>query len=137
MRKVTTIPDALHIRIVSGQLAGPAEMAIANFRAIDFDLADDLRERKFQRTLALIEERLTTPPGLTELARAVGAIERKLTEIFRQRPGLTVFDYINQRRLECSRRLRDSSSLRVRQISNRLGSRNPGDSPASSGITSG
>ena len=112
----------LHARQQARQI-----MTIANFRAIDFSMAEDPQERKFQRALALIEERLTNPPGLTELARAVGANERKLTEIFRQRVGLSVFDYISQRRLECSRQLLESSSLQVRQIADQLGYKNPGD----------
>ena len=112
----------LHARQQARQI-----MAIANFRAINFDLSEDPQEKKFKRTLAIIEERLTIPPGLTELARCVGTNERKLTEIFRYRTGLTVFDYINQRRLECSRQLLDSSSLQVRQIADQLGYRNPGD----------
>jgi YesN/AraC family two-component response regulator len=102
-------------------------MAIANFRAVDFDLADDPQEKIFKRALSLIEARLTQPPGLVELSRSVGVNERKLTDIFRHKVGLSVFDYINQRRLECSRQLLDSSSLQVRQIADQLGYKNPGD----------
>ena len=112
----------LHARQQARQI-----MTIANFRAVDFSLSDDPHEKKFHRALGMIEERLTNPPGLIELARAVGANERKLTEIFRQRVGLTVFDYISQRRLECSRQLLDSSSLQVRQVADQLGYKNPGD----------
>ncbi len=112
----------LHARQLARQV-----MTIANFRAIDFDYSEDPQEKKFKRALALIEESLTNPPSLTELARSVGTNERKLTEIFRHRTGLTVFEYINQRRLECSRQLLDSSSLQVRQIADQLGYRNPGD----------
>lgn len=112
----------LHARQQARQI-----MTIANFRAVDFNMADDPHEKKFLRALGMIEERLTNPPGLTELARAVGANERKLTEIFRHRVGLTVFDYISQRRLECSRQLLESSSLQVRQIADQLGYKNPGD----------
>lgn len=102
-------------------------MSIANCRAVDFELENDPREVIFQRALALIETRLSSPPGLPELARAVGVNERKLTEIFRQRSQLTVFEFINQRRLECSRQLLDCSSLQIRQIADQLGYRNPGD----------
>jgi YesN/AraC family two-component response regulator len=100
---------------------------LANLQAVDFDPANDPREKKFQRALALLEERLTNPPGLFELARAVGANERKLTELFRQRVGLSVFDYVSKRRLECSRQLLEDSSLQVRQIADQLGYKNPGD----------
>lgn len=102
-------------------------MSIANCRAIDFELENDPREQIFRRALSLIESRLSNPPGLPELARAVGVNERKLTETFRQRIQQTVFDFINQRRLECSCQLLDSSSLQIRQIADQLGYRNPGD----------
>ncbi len=102
-------------------------MRIANLRAVNFDPADDPLEKKFQRALILLEESLTSPLGLAELARKVGIDERKLTELFRQRVGVTVFDYVSERRLECSCHLLDGSSLQVRQIADQLGYKNPGD----------
>ena len=65
--------------------------------------------------------------ALTGLTQALGTNERKLTELFRRRVGLTVFDYFGEMRLETGRRLLEGSDIRIQLIADRVGYRNAGD----------
>lgn len=84
-------------------------------------------DQLFSRALAILDKRLSAPPGLVELARELGTNERKLTEIFRQRVGMTVFDYFSEMRLEMARHLLEKSRMRVQAIAGQVGYRNAGD----------
>jgi CheY-like chemotaxis protein/AraC-like DNA-binding protein len=81
----------------------------------------------FAQALAVLDKRMADPPGLIELAGKLGTNERKLTEIFRQRVGMTVFDYFSEWRLETARHLLASSGMRVQVIASHVGYRNAGD----------
>lgn len=84
-------------------------------------------DRLFARATQRLQERLANPPALTELIRELGVIERKLTELFRQRLGMTVFDYFAELRLETARHLLAGSKLRIQVIADRIGYNNAGD----------
>lgn len=81
----------------------------------------------YSQALAVLNERLAEPPGLLDLARELGTNERRLTEIFRQRVGMTVFDYFSEMRLETSRHLLGASGMRIQTIASHVGYRNAGD----------
>ncbi len=81
----------------------------------------------FAQALAVLDRRIANPPGLSELADKLGTNERKLTEVFRQRVGMTVFDYFSELRLETARHLLESSGMRVQAIASHVGYRNAGD----------
>ncbi len=85
------------------------------------------RGHLFYRALNLLEENLAQPLSLVELAHRVGTNERKLTELFRHHVGMTVFDFLSDRRLEVARQLLENGGLQVRQIAERVGYQNPGD----------
>jgi YesN/AraC family two-component response regulator len=84
-------------------------------------------DKLFTQALTTIEKRLATPPSLVELASMLGTNERKLTEIFRQRVGMTVFDYFSEMRLETARHLLIESQMRIQAIAGHVGYRNAGD----------
>ncbi len=84
-------------------------------------------DRIFQDAVRMLESRLADPPTLTGLTQALGTNERKLTELFRRRVGLTVFDYFGEMRLETGRRLLEGSDIRIQLIADRVGYRNAGD----------
>jgi len=84
-------------------------------------------DQLFNQALAVLDKRMAEPPGLMELARELGTNERKLTDIFRQRVGMTVFDYFSELRLETARHLLDGSGMRVQLIASHVGYRNAGD----------
>lgn len=81
----------------------------------------------YSQALSMLNERLAEPPGLVELARELGTNERRLTDIFRQRVGMTVFDYFSEMRLETSRHLLGESEMRIQAIASHVGYRNAGD----------
>jgi DNA-binding response OmpR family regulator len=81
----------------------------------------------FDRACAILEQRLVEPPGLQDLARQVGTNERRLNALFKQRVGLTVFDYLLELRLGQARRLLEASTQQVQQIADSVGYRNAGD----------
>lgn len=84
-------------------------------------------EQLFARALAVLDGRMADPPGLIELAAELGTNERKLTDIFRRRVGLTVFDYFSELRLETARHLLESSGMRIQAIASHVGYLNAGD----------
>jgi YesN/AraC family two-component response regulator len=84
-------------------------------------------ERLFVRAIAQLENHLAAPPGLVDLARQLGTNQRKLTELFRRRVGMTVFDYFTELRLKTARRLLEDSALQVQLIADRIGYSNSGD----------
>jgi YesN/AraC family two-component response regulator len=87
----------------------------------------DLDETLFARAIGLLEKNLREPPGMVELAHRVGTNERKLTQIFRRKVGMTVFDFLVELRLETARRLLEGSGLQIQLIADRVGYRNAGD----------
>lgn len=84
-------------------------------------------ERLFNRAVALLENQLDDPPSLIEMVRQLGTNQRKLTDLFRQRVGMTVFDYFTELRLETARSLLELSDTHIQLISDRVGYSNPGD----------
>lgn len=106
--------DRLEAIAASRALAGIGSLA---------NREDDL----FAKAAARLEQRLTNPPGLAELARELGTNQRKLTELFRQRLGVTVFDYFAELRLETARRLLEGSRVHIQIIADRVGYSNAGD----------
>jgi DNA-binding response OmpR family regulator len=84
-------------------------------------------DQLFNQALVVLEQRIGEPPGLVELARELGTNERKLTDIFRQRVGMTVFDYFSELRLETARHLLEGSGMRIQTIASHIGYRNAGD----------
>lgn len=79
------------------------------------------------RALAILDSRMSDPPGLIELAAELGTNERKLTDIFRRKLGLTVFDYFSELRLETARHLLEGSGMRIQAIAGHVGYLNAGD----------
>jgi CheY-like chemotaxis protein len=66
-------------------------------------------------------------PGLAELAHRVGTNERHLTELFRDRFDMTVYDYLLDIRLEQARWNLARTTLQIQLIAERAGYRNPSD----------
>jgi YesN/AraC family two-component response regulator len=84
-------------------------------------------DQLFARALAILDGRMSDPPGLIELAAELGTNERKLTDVFRRRVGLTVFDYFSELRLESARHLLEGSGMRIQAIASQVGYLNAGD----------
>lgn len=81
----------------------------------------------FRRACAILDEQLASAPDLAQVARELGMPERRLNELFRDKVGLSLFDYTLELRLGSARRLLESSGLQVQQIADRVGYLNAGD----------
>ena len=71
-----------------------------------------------------IEQNLGCLPSLADIARKVGTYDKRLSALFRQHHGLTVFAYARELRLRRSKELLADSCLSVQDISAVVGFRN-------------
>ncbi len=80
------------------------------------------REREWvQQACSLLDERLTDPPSVFDLARIVGTNERRLSELFREQVGNTVFGYVREQRLLLAARLLTQTSVPVQDMAEQVG----------------
>ena len=80
------------------------------------------REREWvQQACSLLDERLSDPPSVFDLARIVGTNERRLSELFREQVGNTVFGYVREQRLLLAARLLTQTSVPVQDMAEQVG----------------
>ena len=79
---------------------------------------------RLERARRILLGRMTDPPSLPELARAVGLNEFKLKGGFRILFGTSVFGYLRTERMDCARRLLVNRDLTVTEIAVRVGYEN-------------
>ncbi|MBU2874656.1 response regulator transcription factor [Marinobacter salexigens] len=68
-----------------------------------------------------ISQNLRELPSLQEIARSVGTHDKRLSKLFREHMGVTVFAYIREVRLRKGQELLSDSNLSVQDISEWLG----------------
>lgn len=64
----------------------------------------------------ILSEALREPPSLGELSRTVGLTEKRLSAVFRELYGATVFDVHRRLRLEYARTLVEAGELAIKEI---------------------
>lgn len=101
------------------------DLSVLDFKIAANDL--NFSARLIEQALQYLKDHLAAPPGLIELAHKIGTNERKLTEIFRERLGMTVFDYHFQLRMELACRLLKETNLSILIIAQNCGYQNAGD----------
>lgn len=102
--------------------------AVAGLRLLESaEERADPEQSLFAKGVRLLEQRLAAPPTLDGMAYELGTNERKLTQAFRRKAGLSVFEYLAELRLETARRLLESSKLQIQLIADRVGYSNAGD----------
>lgn len=69
----------------------------------------------------MINQNLTQLPSLPELARKVGTHEKRLSALFREHMGCTVFAYVREARLRKSQELLSDSEMTVQDIADVVG----------------
>lgn len=74
--------------------------------------------------MRLIEQHLDDMPALAQLAHKVGTHEKRLSQIFREHLGLTVFAYIRDARLRRGQDLLSESTMSVQDVAELVGFRN-------------
>ncbi|MFO6419723.1 response regulator [Hylemonella sp. W303a] len=81
----------------------------------------DADEALLRAAMQFIEAHLSELPGLTEIAAAVGTHEKRLSQVFRQRAGSTVFAFARQLRLQKAKDLLVNSDLEIQDIAELTG----------------
>ena len=77
--------------------------------------------------MRLIEQSLDAMPSLAQIAAKVGTYDKRLSSIFRQHLGMTVFAYIREARLRRGQELLADSALEVQDIAELVGFRSAGN----------
>lgn len=80
-------------------------------------------EVALRAAMRLIGQQLAEPPSLEEIAARVGTHDKKLSAIFRQHMGMTVFAWIREERLRRSRELLADPVLSMQEIAGSIGFR--------------
>ena len=75
----------------------------------------------------LIEDNLATLPGLAEIARSLGTYREKLSLVFREQTGMTVFAFIREQRIARSIALLRDTNIGVQDIALMVGFNNAGN----------
>lgn len=81
------------------------------------------RHPAVQRTLQIIEMRLTEPLRVADLAHAVDLSHNHLTRLFRQEMGKTVIGYIQERRVQRAQHLLTYSTMPIKTVAAEVGIR--------------
>lgn len=80
-------------------------------------------ELVLRAAMRLIGEKLNMLPSLAEIAHKVGTHDKKLSAIFRAHLGTTVFAWVREERLRCSRELLADSHMSMQAIAEQIGFR--------------
>jgi DNA-binding response OmpR family regulator len=87
------------------------------------DVAPTHDEVMLRAAMRLISRRLSEPFTLEQIAADVGTYDKRLSSIFRQRLGMTVFAWIREERLRKSRELLVDTTLGMQEIAENIGFR--------------
>ncbi|WP_373990255.1 response regulator [Duganella sp. BuS-21] len=75
----------------------------------------------------LIADNLAALPGLAEIARNVGTYREKLSQVFREQTGTTVFGFIREERIRRGEELLKETDIDVQDIALLIGFNNAGN----------
>ncbi|WP_024301344.1 response regulator [Pseudogulbenkiania sp. MAI-1] len=110
----------IHLRL-AGRPERTGDMATVADAALDPD------EVLLQAGIELIRRRLGEPLTVDEIATRLGSYEKKLSALFRQRTGLTVFAFLREERLRTARQWLAETDTGVQDIAEQLGFQNAGN----------
>jgi DNA-binding response OmpR family regulator len=113
-------PDEVLARVRIHLRLAPRTHAEAPADAESFLSHDEITLRAAVR---LIREQLAALPPLEDIARKVGTHDKRLSAIFRQHMGTTVFAWIREERLRKGRELLMETSLGLQDIAESVGFR--------------
>jgi DNA-binding response OmpR family regulator len=75
----------------------------------------------------LVADNLASLPGLAEIARSVGTYREKLSQVFREQTGMTVFGYVREERIRRGEELLKETDIDVQDIALLIGFNNAGN----------
>lgn len=81
----------------------------------------DAMQAKMQQVRGLLLSNLATTPSLRELARQVGTNEFSLKQQFKAAFNTTVFNYLQQARMEKARQLLTAGDMKIAEVAHTLG----------------
>lgn len=88
-------------------------------------LNDEENVERIRLAKKLLIEQMTKPPTLKELSREIGLNEYRLKEGFKNIYGKTVFQFLNDYRLDTARHMLDSGDIKVNDAAYHIGYTNP------------
>ncbi|RKQ60779.1 AraC family two component transcriptional regulator [Vogesella indigofera] len=80
-----------------------------------------------QAGIAVICQHLGEPITVDDIASSVGSHEKKLSAVFKERTGLTVFAYLREERLRVAKQWLEQGDTSVQMIAEQLGFQNAGN----------
>ncbi len=107
------------------RLPSPKDIGFFGFNETDISL--DGADKIIEQALQCLKDNLAAPPTVLELAHQLGTNERKLTGMFREHLGMTVFEYHCQLRLELACRMLTETDMSIKLIAENCGYKNAGD----------
>ncbi len=88
-------------------------------------LLDENNVQKIRQAKKIMIDNMIDPPGLKELARMIGLNEYQLKVGFKNIYGNSVFQFLNDYKMEHARKLLDARSQKVNEVSEVIGYSNP------------
>ncbi|MYM35980.1 response regulator [Duganella sp. FT50W] len=113
----------VHLNLARRQQAPPAEAGETAAVEAESD-PDAVLVNAVKR---LIADNLAALPGLAEIARSVGTYREKLSQVFREQTGMTVFGFIREERIRRGEELLKDTDIDVQDIALLIGFNNAGN----------
>ncbi len=88
-------------------------------------LNDEENVERIRLAKKILLESMTNPPTLKELSREIGLNEYRLKEGFKNIYGKTVFQFLNDYRLDTARHMLDKGNVKVNDAAYHIGYTNP------------
>ena len=119
LKKLFLLSKSIELLVLS------ADACSLNDSKTDFFIKTKADKEKLIAVRDLINERVTSPPNLSEIARAVGLNEYKLKRGFKETFHTTVFGYLTEQRLHLAHRYLQDTQKTAAEISMELGYATP------------
>ena len=88
-------------------------------------LLDESNVEKIRQAKKIVIENMVDPPGLKEISRMIGLNEYQLKVGFKNIYGSSVFQFLNDYKMEYARKMLDDRSHKVNEVSEEVGYSNP------------
>lgn len=88
-------------------------------------LLDENNVQKIRQAKKIVIDNMIDPPGLKEISRRIGLNEYQLKVGFKNIYGSSVFQFLNDYKMEYARKLLDDRAHKVNEVSEEVGYSNP------------
>jgi DNA-binding response OmpR family regulator len=108
----------IHLELANLRRPAPAPAAALDAEPPPSHNPDEVMATAAMR---LIDDNLSVSLTLAGIARALGTYEKRLSQVFRQHAGMTVFAYLSEARIARGRQLLADTDMSVQQIAEQTG----------------